>query len=235
MSARRLEKQEVSRRRSGRDSRANKKQIAIQASLLSRRCERFFRCSLALVIACFAATADIHAQTAIPPHLPDLFVFNYQPSNRDPFISPDAQRRLVKSGSTTISAGGAQAVQNCLDIIIKTIQDELFVEGVSTGDQQTQASALINGVTFHPGDKIPVPVKAETKRNLEELVYTYGLPQQSSETRSNIFVLVVSIQTTGVTLALPGFKGSLCRLKYWGDAVPEQIHLERKPTAAAND
>ena len=232
MSARRLENQGVSRPRRGRALRPNKKQIAIPVSLLSRRCERFFRCSLAVVAACFAATPDIQAQTAIPPHLPDLFVFNYQPSNRDPFISPDAQRRLVKSGSTTISVGGAQAVQDCLDIIIKNIQDELFVEGVSTGDQQTQASALINGVTFHPGDTIPVPVKAETKRNLEELVRTYGLPPQSGETRSNIFVSVASIQTTGVTLALPGFKGSLCRLKYSGDAIPEQIHLERKPTAA---
>jgi hypothetical protein len=177
------------------------------------------------------AAADVHAQSAILPHLPDLFVFNYQPSNRDPFISPDAQRRLVKSG-TTISAGGAQAVQECLDIIVKAIQDELFVEGVSTGDEQAQASALINGVAFHPGDKIPVPVKAETKRKLEELVRTYGLPLQSSETRGNVFVLVANIQTTGVTLALPGFKGALCRLKYSGDAVPEQIHLERKPTTA---
>jgi hypothetical protein len=230
MNARRVEYQGLSQQRRGPDLREGKKQIAIRVSFWSRPRANVRNPGLAVVVVCLAVTADIHAQSAILPHLPDLFIFNYEPSNRDPFISPEAQRRLVKSGATTISVGGAQAIQLCLEIIVKTIEDELFVEGVSTGDEQTQASALINGVAFHPGDKIPVPVKEETRRKLEELVRTYGLPLQSSGTRDNIFVLVASIQTTGVTLALPGFKGSLCRLKYSGDAVPEQIHLERKPT-----
>jgi hypothetical protein len=232
MNARMLERQDLSPQRRKPVVREDEKRIAIRDSFLSGRRGSFRNSGLAVVVACLAIEADVQAQSAILPHLPDLFIFNYQPTNRDPFISPEAQRRLVKSGSTMISVGGAQAVQKCLDIIVKTIEDELFVEGVSTGDEQTQASALINGVAFHPGDKIPVPVKGETKHKLEDLVRTYGLPLQSSGTRDNICVLVASIQTTGVTLALPGFKGSLCRLKYSGDAVPEQIHLERKSTTS---
>jgi hypothetical protein len=225
-----LEQRDPAQECGGPDARENKKRVAIPVSFFSGRRGNSCHSGLAALVACLAVAANVYGQSAILPHLPDLFVFNYQPSNRDPFISPEAPRRLVKSGSTAISVGGAQAVQNCLDIIIKIIQDQLFVEGVSTGDEQTQASALINGVAFHPGDKIPVPVNEETKRKLEELVHTYGLPLQSSETPDNIVVVVAAIQTTGVTLALPGFKSSLCHLKYSGDAVPEQIHLERKPT-----
>jgi hypothetical protein len=165
----------------------------------------------------------------ILPRLPDLYVFRYVPQGRDPFISADAKRTLVSGGADPDASFTTKAAQRYLDTIIQAIKKELFVEGVSTGDAMTRGVALINGVSFIQGEKIPLSIGQTELLQLEELAKTYGLPlEESNERKESILIEVGEIQSTGVTLLLPGFKSVLCRLPYRGDYVPERIKLERR-------
>jgi hypothetical protein len=180
----------------------------------------------------WASSADV-----ILPKLPDLYVFRYAPQGRDPFISADARQTLVSRGGSDLGASfTTKAAQQYLDTIIQAIKKELFVEGVSTGDTTTRGVALINGVAFTQGEKIPLSIDQNELLQLEELAKTYGLPLEKTDgKKESIFVEVGEIQTTGVMLLLPGFKSALCKLPYQGDYVPERIQLERKKLSADHD
>jgi hypothetical protein len=189
---------------------------------------------LALVLGCTVDSAN--PADVILPRLPDLYVFRYVPQGRDPFISADAKRTLVSSEMDPGASLTTKAAQQYLDTIIQAIKKELFVEGVSTGDAMTRGVALINGVSFIQGDKIPLSIGQTELLQLEELAQTYGLPlEKTDERKESILVEVGQIQTTGVTLLLPGFKSALCRLSYRGDYVPERIKLERRKISVEHD
>jgi hypothetical protein len=179
----------------------------------------------------WATSADI-----IIPKLPDLYVFRYVAQDRDPFISAEAKQTLVRGGTDLGVSFTTKAAEQYLDTIIQAIKKELFVEGVSTGDAATRGVALINGVVFTQGEKIPLSIGQNDLLQLEELAKTYGLPlEKTGGGKESIFVEVGEIQTTGVTLLLPGFKSALCKLPYRGDYVPERIQLERKKPSADHD
>jgi hypothetical protein len=189
---------------------------------------------LILVLCCTVELAS--AADVILPKLPDLYVFRYLPQGRDPFISADAEQTLVSGGAGAGASFITKAAQQYLDTIIQAIKKELFVEGVSTGDAMTPGVVLINGVPFIQGEKIPLSIGQTELLQLEELAKTYGLPlEESGERKESILVEVGEIQTTGVTLLLPGFKSALCRLPYRGDYVPERIKLERRKTSVEHD
>jgi hypothetical protein len=182
---------------------------------------------LTFVLGCTVELAN--PADVIFPRLPDLYVFRYVPQGRDPFISADAKQTLVSGGMDSGGSFTTKAAQQYLDTIVQAIKKELFVEGVSTGDAMTRGVALINGVSFIQGEKIPLLIGQTELLQLEELAKTYGLPlEETSERRESILVEVGAIQTTGVTLLLPGFKSALCRLPYHGDYVLERIKLERR-------
>jgi hypothetical protein len=189
---------------------------------------------LIILLACSAER--VSAADVILPKLPDLYVFRYAPQGRDPFISADAKQTLVSGGTDLGASFTTKAAQQYLDTIIQAIKKELFVEGVSTGDTATRGVALINGVVFTQGEKIPLSIGQNELLQLEELAKTYGLPlEKTGGRKESIFVEVGEIQTTGVTLLLPGFKSALCKLPYQGDYVPERIQLERKKPSAEHD
>jgi hypothetical protein len=189
---------------------------------------------LILVLGCTVESAS--SGDVILPRLPDLYVFRYVPQGRDPFISADAKQTLVSGGMDPGVSFTTKAAQQYLDTIIQAIKKELFVEGVSTGDGMTRGVALINGVPFVQGEKIPLSIGQTELLQLEELARTYGLPlEETGERKESILVEVGEIQTTGVTLFLPGFKSALCRLPYHGDYLPERIRLERRKTSVEHD
>jgi hypothetical protein len=180
----------------------------------------------------WAKSADV-----ILPRLPDLYVFRYVSPARDPFISADAKLTLVSGGIDPGGSFATKAAQQYLDTIIQAINKELFVEGVSTGDPATPGVALINGVRFTQGEKIPLSVGQNELLQLEELAKTYGLPlEKTNGQKGSIVVEVGQIQSSGVTLLLPGFRSALCKIVYRGDYRPEHIQLERKqPSADSNE
>jgi hypothetical protein len=182
---------------------------------------------LTFVLGCTVGPAN--PADVINPRLPDLYVFRYVAQGRDPFISAEARQTLVSSGPNPGASFTAKAAQQYLDTIIQAIKKELFVGGLSTGDATTRGIALINGISFIQGEKIPLSVSQTELLQLEELAKTYGLPlEETNERKESILIEVGEIQTTGVTLLLPGFKSALCRLPYHGDYVPEHIKLERR-------
>jgi hypothetical protein len=163
------------------------------------------------------------------PKLPDLYVFQYDPPKRDPFISAAANRTLVSAGSSLAGIVSGSVVQQYLQTITEAIKRELFVGGLSIGDDDTPSMAIINGISFARGDKIPLPIQAQQLQRLQELARTYGLPLESSQAQpDSIFVEVGSIKATAVSIVLPGFKVSLCDLPYVGDFISQPIQLERK-------
>ena len=193
----------------------------------------YFTFSIIVSVACVepAMSAD-----AILPRLPDLYIFRYLPQGRDPFISAEARETLVGGRTDLGAAFTTKAAQQYLDTIIQAIKNELFVEGVSTGDTSTRGIALINGIPFYQGEKIPLSINQSELLRLEELAKTYGLPlEKNSGRKDSIFVEVGAIQTTGVTLLLPGFKSTLCKLPYHGDYFPERIRLERRRPSVEHD
>jgi hypothetical protein len=165
----------------------------------------------------------------IMPHLPDLYAFRYSPVARDPFVSADASKTLVGHGIELDNSFGSKAAQRYLQTLVAAIQNDLFVEGVSTGDGKSHAVALINGVAFSETEKIPVTVSENDLVQLTELARTYGLPlERDMSEKSTILLEVGSIDANGVAILLPGFHAPLCKLPYIGDSGIERITLERK-------
>jgi len=169
------------------------------------------------------------AQDAGPPHLPNLYIFHYEAPQRDPFISSSAPRTLVNTDANARGILSGSAVQKYLQTITLAIQHELFIGGLSVGDENTRSIALINGVPFRQGDRIPLPIDKEQLLQLDELARTYGLPLEKSDgLPDSIFVEVGQIKSGGISILLPGFKAAICELPYEGDSVPQVIQLERK-------
>jgi hypothetical protein len=166
---------------------------------------------------------------AIMPHLPDLYSFRYSPVVRDPFNSAETAKTLVGHDIEVDSSFGSKAAQRYLQTLVQAIKNEFFVEGVSTGDEGTHDIALINGIAFAEGEKIPVTISENDLIQLAELARTYGLPLERDRTEKNTILLAIgSIDSTGVAILLPGFKAPLCKLPYVGDTAEERITLERK-------
>ena len=164
-----------------------------------------------------------------PARLPDLYIFHYEALQRDPFISSTATRTLVNADANVRGIASGSVVQKYLQTISVAIQRELFIGGLSIGDENTRSIALINGVPFARGDKIPLPIGKEQLLQLDELAKTYGLPLERGEgSGDSILVEVGEIKSAGVSIVLPGFKVAICELPYEGDLVPQAIQLERK-------
>lgn len=173
--------------------------------------------------------AELFSQGVEIPRLPELYVFRYEPSKRDPFINPLARRTTVAGESNVGGIVSLSVVRQYLQTIEIAIRQELFIGGLSTGDEHTRAIAVINGVPFTEGDKIPLPIQPEQLVQLRELARTYGLPLEASQSQHDtIFIAIGAIKANGVSIVLPGFKGALCELPYEGDYIPEKIQLERK-------
>jgi len=175
------------------------------------------------------ALSTVKAENAVPARLPDLYIFHYEAPQRDPFISSLAPRTLVNADANARGIASGSVVQKYLQTISAAIQRELFIGGLSIGDENTRSIALINGVPFARGDRIPLPIGKEQLLQLDELAKTYGLPLERGEgSGDSILVEVGAIKSGGVSIVLPGFKAAICELPYEGDLVPQAIQLERK-------
>jgi hypothetical protein len=182
-----------------------------------------------LILLTVSASNFAFAGDVIVPRLPDLYAFRYTPVSRDPFISADAGKTLVGKGVELDNSFSSKAAQRYLQTLVAAIQNDLFVEGVSTGEGKSHAIALINGVAFSETEKIPVTVPDSDLVQLTELARTYGLPlERDTSEKSTILLEVGPIDSSGVAILLPGFRAPLCKLPYVGDSGTERITLERK-------
>lgn len=177
-----------------------------------------------LALVSFAiAPSMLHAQV----QLPELYIYNYTMTQRDPFISSDAPNTLLAENQETSGIVSGDIVRQYLGRIVQLIKEELYVGGVSIGDTPTQSIALINGVDFHVGDRIPLETTKKELQGIQQLAASYGLPLVTDERGS--FVLEVGrVTENGVDLVLPGFKAAIYQLPLARDAVPAAIQLEKK-------
>jgi hypothetical protein len=148
-------------------------------------------------------------------------------AQRDPFISSDAPNTLLTEAQETSGIVSGDIVKQYLERIIQLIKDELYVGGISIGDTPIQSIALINGVDFHVGDKIPLETTKKEIQGIQQLAATYGLPLVTDE--KGLFVLEVGrVTENGVDLVLPGFKAAVYQLPLARDTAPTAIQLEKK-------
>jgi hypothetical protein len=172
-----------------------------------------------------ASASILHAQV----RLPDLYIYNYSitQTQRDPFISSDAPKTLMSDKEEPLGIISGDIVRQYLNRIIQLIKDELYVGGISIGDTPHESLALINGVDFHVGDRIPLDTTKKELQGIQQLAASYGLPLVTDEKGS--FVLEVGrVTENGVDLVLPGFKVAIYQLPLPRDPAPTAIQLEKK-------
>jgi hypothetical protein len=159
--------------------------------------------------------------------LPELYIYNYTVTQRDPFISSDAPTTLLTENQEFRGIVSGDVIQQYLAKITQLIKEELYVGGISIGDTPKQSIALINGYAFHVGDKIPLETTKKELQMIQQLAASYGLPLVTDE--KGAFVLEVGrVTENGVDLVLPGFKAAICQLPLARDPAFSTIQLERK-------
>jgi hypothetical protein len=155
-----------------------------------------------------ANVAPLQAQV----QLPDIDIYRYQESQRDPFISAAAPTTFLNQGVEVAGVASGELIHRFLEKLTVSIKDQLFVGGISTDDQPQDGMAIINGATFRVGDTL-----------------TFGLTLARAKNTNAINIKVSKITTTGVDLVLPGFRSSICQLPLERDDVVTGVKLERKP------
>lgn len=176
-----------------------------------------------LLLFVFGATA-LHAQV----ELPDIDVYNYPQTGRDPFISAQASTTFLSERSELAGVTNGELIRRFLEKLTASIKDQLIVGGVSTDNSLADGMALINGVSFRAGDRIPLEVDSKTLNELDQLAQSFGLSLQRA-TDTAIAIEVGRISDSGVDLVLPGFRSSICQLPLERNQPINVIKLQRKP------
>jgi hypothetical protein len=178
---------------------------------------------IALTSILVAWASLLHAQV----QLPDLYTYNYAMSRRDPFISANAPNTIMNEYQEPRGIVSGDVVSRYLESIVQLIKTQLYVGGISIGDTPVDSIALINGVDFHVGDKVPLDAARKDLQGLQQLAATYGLPLVTDQ-QGSFVVEVGRVTENGVDLVLPGFKAAIYHLPLPDDGASEVIRLEKK-------
>jgi hypothetical protein len=161
--------------------------------------------------------------------LPDIEVYNYSRTQRDPFLSARALTTFLNERAEIAGVASGELIGKFLEKLTASIKDQLFVGGVSTDDRLEDGMALINGVAFRVGDRIPLQVDPKTLTELDQLALSFGLTLARAADNT-IAIEVGRISGAGVDLMLPGFRASICQLPLERDEATNAVILERKRT-----
>jgi hypothetical protein len=176
-----------------------------------------------LVFLLLASAVSLMAQV----ELPDIDIYTYVRSHRDPFISVRAPTTLLNERVQIAGVASGELMRHFLEKLTASIKDQLDVGGLSTDDSQPDAMALINGAAFHQGDTVPIAVDEKTLHELDQLAQSFGLTL--SHTQDNAIAIVVgSISNVGVDFERPGFRATICQLPIDRDEPSNAVKLERK-------
>jgi hypothetical protein len=159
--------------------------------------------------------------------LPDLDIYNYLRSQRDPFISSRASTTLLDERVQVPGVASGELMHRFLEKLTASIKDQLTVGGLSTDDNQPDGMALINGVTFRQGDTVPLDLDEKTLRELDQLAQSFGLTLTRTPDNA-IAIEVGTISSAGVDFQLPGFRASICQLPLETDGPSTTFKLPKK-------
>ena len=147
--------------------------------------------------------------------LPELYIYNYTMTQRDPFISPEAPHTLLTQNKEMRGVVSGDTVKRYLERIIQI------------GDTPLQSIALINGIDFHVGDKIPLETTRKELQGIQQLAASYGLPAVTDE-KGSLVLEIGRVTESGVDLVLPGFKAAIYQLPLVRDIPSASIQLEKR-------
>ena len=178
---------------------------------------------IALTSVLAVSASILHAQV----QLPDLYSYHYTMSRRDPFISAYAPKTIMNEHQEQLGIVSGDIVSRYLGRIVELIKNQLYVGGISIGDTPVESIALINGVDFHVGDKVPLDTAGKDLQSIQQLAAAYGLPLVTDE--NGTFVVEVGrVSEKGVDLILPGFKAVIYHLPLTNDGASDVVRLEKK-------
>ncbi|MBV9298425.1 MAG: hypothetical protein JO066_05560 [Verrucomicrobia bacterium] len=172
----------------------------------------------------FASAVSLYAQA----DLPDVEIYNYLPSQRDPFISARAPTTLLNERVEIAGVASEDLMRRFLEKLTASIHEQLSVGGLSTDGRQPDAIAVINGIAFRQGDTIPLEVDQKSLRELDQLAQSFGL-KLTRTAENSIAIEVGRISPLGVAFMLPGFRASICQMPLERDDTVNLLKLERKP------
>jgi hypothetical protein len=176
-----------------------------------------------VVFLLLASAVSLMAQV----ELPDIDIYTYARSRRDPFISVRAPTTLLNERVQIAGVASGELMRRFLEKLTASIKDQLSVGGLSTDDSQTDAVALINGVAFHQGDTVPITVDEKTLHELDQLAQSFGLTLPRTQDNA-IAIAVGTISNVGVDFEIPGFRASICQVPIDRDEPSSAVKLERK-------
>jgi hypothetical protein len=176
-----------------------------------------------VVFLLLASAVSLMAQV----ELPDIDIYTYVRSRRDPFISVRAPTTLLNERVQIAGVASGELMRRFLEKLSASIKDQLSVGGLSTDDSQTDAVALINGVAFHQGDTVPITVDEKTLHELDQLAQSFGLTLPRTQDNA-IAIAVGTISNVGVDFEIPGFRASICQVPIERDEPSSAVKLERK-------
>jgi len=176
-----------------------------------------------IVFLLLASAVSLMAQV----ELPDIDIYTYVRSHRDPFISVRAPITLLNEQVQIAGVASGELMRRFLEKLTASIKDQLSVGGLSTDDSQTDAVALINGVAFHQGDTVPITIDEKTLHELDQLAQSFGLTFPRTQDNA-IAIAVGAISNVGVDFEIPGFRASICQVPIDRDEPSSAVKLERK-------
>jgi hypothetical protein len=176
-----------------------------------------------VVFLLLASAVSLMAQV----ELPDIDIYTYVSSHRDPFISVRAPTTLLNERVQIAGVASGELMRRFLEKLTASIKDQLDVGGLSTDDSQPDAMALINGVAFHQGDTVPITADDKTLHELDQLAQSFGLTLTRTQDNA-IAIAIGTISSVGVDFELPGFRAAICQLPIDRDEPSNAVKLERK-------
>jgi hypothetical protein len=100
--------------------------------------------SFALILLATASASRLHAQV----ELPDLYIYNYTITQRDPFIASDAPSTFLSQNREICGIVSSDIVRQYLQRIIQLVKEELYVGGYQLVISRFKASLSSTALIF---------------------------------------------------------------------------------------
>lgn len=185
---------------------------------------------ICLVLVAIAAVAQEPAPGPSEWSPAPFHTVDYKVGSRDPMISASVTTTLLSgakpSDSNQIAAG--EILSQFLEPIIKEMKGKLHVGGISMSGPG-KGRALISGVDVASGDRLVVPVPADTGKRVLGVANTFGLPVEYVQLDGGaigLVILIAEVRPKEVILRLPRFSPPLCSLPYDPGFAPTPRILE---------
>lgn len=139
--------------------------------------------------------------------LPSLPVVQYEPAKRDPFINAAAKDTIVQNSVVEKPDIGIEPISSLAIRVLDYIEQNYETQGVSVGGPRRYA--LVNNTSVAEGDFVSIPLDTDLVTRLVQSVESVGGKIQTNDAYTRVYLVVKTIDSTGINLDLPTFQDPL--------------------------